>query len=314
MNNDSAGAYIDSEDALGHFGDALGGFAVSLTEELETVHRQAGAAVEHIRGRRESCAVHLQQMEAGLDAEDDSDSLALQVAAIAAAREELERVSAILMAAQRRFARMTETLSRLRPLSEGHIPMARKFLLTKASLLRSYHAVRLDLDGSTDSPPPAGHGGDKNSGGGLISWEDITQVVLPGGFVWVRLDDIALQDELKNVQRPGDFSKVAYDEMRSGAQRFIERVLPVVARGANLATSEHFAELDRAAGVPYEHGLQRVFEAFLGRWTPIYLCRGQTDERFSITNGRHRIKVASDLGWTAVPAQVKDLRLHARGI
>lgn len=314
MNNDSTGAYIESDDDLEHLGDALGGFAVSLTEELATIHRQGEAAVERIRDRQDSCAAYLQQLEAELDTEDESDSLAEKVAAIEAARVELERVTAILTVAQDHFARMTETISRLRPLSEGHIPMARKFLLTKVNLLRSYQAVRLDLDGSTDSPPPAARGDDKNSGGGLSSWEDITQVALPGGFVWVRLDDIALQDELKNVQRPGDFSKVAYDEMRNGAQRFVEHVLPVVSKDASHATSEHFAELDRTAGVTYEHGLQRVFEAFLGRWTPIYLCRGQTDERFSITNGRHRIKVASDLGWTAVPAQVKDLRRYARGI
>ncbi|MCO5067978.1 MAG: hypothetical protein M9910_04715 [Kiritimatiellae bacterium] len=314
MNNDSAGAYIESEDALEHFGAALGGFAVSLTEELATIQRQGGAAVERIRDRRDSCAVHLQRLEAELDAEDESDSVAFQVAAIEAARAELERVTAILMLAEDHLARMNETILRLRPLAEAHIPIARKFLMDKVSLLRSYHAVRLDLDGSTDSTHPAARGDDKNAGGGLPSWEDITQVALPGGFVWVRLDDIALQDELKNVQHPGDFSKVAYDEMRSGAQRFVEHVLPVVAKDPSHATSEHFAELDRAAGVTYEHGLQRVFEAYLGRWTPIYLCRGQTDERFSITNGRHRIKVASDLGWTAVPAQVKDLRRYARGV
>jgi hypothetical protein len=314
MNNDSAGADIESEDALEHFGAALGGFAVSLTDELATIQRQGGSAVERIRDRRDSCADHLQRLEAALDVEDESDSVTFQVAAIEAARAELERVTAILMLAEDHLARMNETILRLRPLAEAHIPIARKFLMDKVSLLRSYHAVRLDLDASTESLTPAARGDGKTDGAGIPSRKDITQVALPGGFVWVRLDEIALKEELKNVQRPGDFSKVAYDEMRSGAQRFIEHVLPIVQKDSSAATSEYFAELDRMVGVPYEHGLQRVFEAFLGRWTPIYLCRGRDDKHFTITNGRHRIKVASDLGWPAIPAQVKDISSHARGI
>jgi len=236
----------------------------------------------------------------------------VQVAEIEAARAELEPVADIFMVAQDRFARMTQTISRLRPLSEGHIPMARKFLMDKVNLLRSYQAVRLDLDGTTDPPSQIARGDAKSSGRGLSSWADITQVALPGGFVWVRLNEIALKDELKNVRDAGDFSKVAYDEMKIGAQHFIEHVLPFVHKDKSVATSEYFAELDRKAGVSYADGTQRVFEAFLGRWSPIYLCRGPEGGQYTVTNGRHRIKVASDLGWLAVPAQVKDVSNHAR--
>jgi hypothetical protein len=253
-------------------------------------------------------------MEAELDAEDDSDSLAVQVAAIEAAREELERVTAILMVAQDHFSRMTETMSLIRPLSESRIPMARQFLMNKVGLLRSYQAVRLDLDGSPDTPLATARNDVTTPGLGLSSWEDITQVALPGGFVWVRLDEIALDEELIHVRDASDFSKVAYDEMKIGAQRFVDHVLPLVHQDKSVATSEYFAELDRKGSVPFADGMQRVFDAFLGRWSPIYLCRGSEGGKYTISNGRHRIKIASDLGWLAVPAQVKDVRNHARNV
>jgi hypothetical protein len=95
---------------------------------------------------------------------------------------------------------------------------------------------------------------------------------------------------------------------------FIPKQQNVSNLNQDVTTSEYFAELDRKGSVPFADGMQRVFDAFLGRWSPIYLCRGSEGGKYTISNGRHRIKIASDLGWLAVPAQVKDVRNHARNV
>jgi hypothetical protein len=71
--------------------------------------------------------------------------------------------------------------------------------------------------------------------------------------------------------------------------------------------ADYFANCDAKTGATYTEGLLHVYEAFFGD-DPIYLTRGQKDEKFSITNGRHRIKAALDAGWTAVPAKTSDLK------
>ena len=56
-----------------------------------------------------------------------------------------------------------------------------------------------------------------------------------------------------------------------------------------------------------QSGLLRVYEAFFGD-DVIHLGRGRRDKLFGVDSGRHRIKVAMDAGWTAVPVKMSDFR------
>jgi len=312
MTHQNGGAYAQSDDEIEHFASSLESFAGYLTAEMETIRHQGFNCVAVVEQRRDYCIDLVARLEAEVRAAESSDSTSVDSFALARAYAELEQVTTRYSQAQECLEQLNVAVSRLQPLTENVCPLATHYLLGKVDLLRAYHAVRLDTEASTSSqvqlPPVRAVDSAKE----LNTWQEITQITLPSGFAWIRLDNIALKEELKNVQSADDFNKVAYDEMKSGAQRFISQVLPIVQKDKTLATSEYFAELDRKAGLPYEDGDQRVFDAFLGVWSPIYLSRGADGGQFSITNGRHRIKVAVDLGWPAIPAQVKDLSNRAK--
>jgi hypothetical protein len=103
------------------------------------------------------------------------------------------------------------------------------------------------------------------------------------------------------VQDQAAYEKVPYQEMRRGFDALRNDLLPALS-GDNLGAAEVFARRDAEAGVSYEHGLQRVYDAFFGN-DPIYLSRGADTELCTVTSGRHRIKAAIDAGWTAVPVK-----------
>ena len=133
---------------------------------------------------------------------------------------------------------------------------------------------------------------------------DPTVFSLPPGYNWVPISEIDTAGELAELQSAEAFEKVPYGEMRRGFDALAKEILPAISNNTNPATPDLFASRDSMAGVTYEHGLQRVYEAFFGD-DPIYLSR-RGSGKFSVTNGRHRIKVAVDVGWSAVPAKTRD--------
>jgi hypothetical protein len=116
-------------------------------------------------------------------------------------------------------------------------------------------------------------------------------------LVEVPLDRIDTSDS--GVKGPESFSKVPYATMRNGVQRLDEVVLPAVRRGAD---SAYFAHMDARLGLDYEHGYQRVYEAFFG--SDSLRLDARTGGDFGVTNGFHRIHVARELGLSSLPAHV----------
>ena len=80
------------------------------------------------------------------------------------------------------------------------------------------------------------------------------------------------------------------------------QVLPFLARNPG-ADAEVFRELDGYTEDRKPKARQKTYEAFFGA-QPIILAGPLSDGTFSVTSGRHRIKVARDMGWSAVPARV----------
>jgi hypothetical protein len=94
--------------------------------------------------------------------------------------------------------------------------------------------------------------------------------------------------------------------MRLGLVDLRKKVLPQL-QGERQWSRLDFWQQDQCMGFSAESGLTRVYDAFFGA-DSIYLERGRRDDLFSIQNGRHRIKVAMDLGWKMIPVRAKDLR------
>lgn len=121
------------------------------------------------------------------------------------------------------------------------------------------------------------------------------------GIKGIRVADVDAR-ELEHVQDPSDFHKTRHDEMVDGFEKLDEVVDPALERGAD---SDYFRELDQRQGLDYEHGYQRVYEAFYGDSS----VRVEKDgDVYRVINGAHRLSVARELGRETVPARVLERR------
>ena len=229
--------------------------------------------------------------------DDDPDDDGSASDELNAAEDELrgiERLNAQVAAAYEAYQ---SEVRRFRAFASCEGMRAVSDLGTRIEHLQAYHARKIDFeraDVGTSAPV-------------IDSSEAKTaSVPLPRGFQWVDLSDIEVARDLRDIQGREAFLKTDYETMSRGLQSLQSEILPRLASAGTVAR-DLFADLDRAADRTYEQGLQRVYEAFFGDQDYIYLERGRDAEKFSIVNGRHRIKVAQDLGWDQIPAQVKDL-------
>lgn len=84
------------------------------------------------------------------------------------------------------------------------------------------------------------------------------------------------------------------------ATREYQAMRPLIDEGY---TGEDFADRDRAAGLDYEHGQQRIYDLFHGS-SPIHVTKD--GDQYDIIDGRHRIFAAKELGMESIPAHVKE--------
>jgi hypothetical protein len=132
---------------------------------------------------------------------------------------------------------------------------------------------------------------------------------LPSGLTWVSIDWV----DPSNLPTEADFRKgVTYAEMREGFQRMWREIIPLLIANpaANRATFEKFDDahdrrIDRM-GFVHPSSLTHLWDQLLDRrWG--HHIRIEIDEptgQGSIVNGRHRVKVARDIGWHYVPAEL----------
>jgi hypothetical protein len=184
------------------------------------------------------------------------------------------------------------------------------YLKEKMRIVREYSSVRIDeIKVGTYKNP---------SLGGTIQLSNAIETkarpvgicieqALPSGFRWMPLREIDLSNELKGIKTSNDFNKNSYQTMMETAKIFEKEILTIMNKTPEAFHSEFYRIIDEQNGKYYEDGIQRAFEAFLGRGDPIYLSRAKGAPFYEVINGRHRIKVAFDLGWEFIPAVVKDL-------
>lgn len=132
---------------------------------------------------------------------------------------------------------------------------------------------------------------------------------LPGECVWISLSEIDTESELIGTVFDEPGGRRDYNTYKSMMEVLWFEVLPCVKDDPGRGRDKLPSESSGARGMLIA---RHVFDAFFGD-DCIYLERGRQSTKFSIVNGRHRIKMALDLGWAAVPARVKDLRARAGG-
>jgi len=134
---------------------------------------------------------------------------------------------------------------------------------------------------------------------------DLTKYAMPAGYHWIPLEEIRQEEVLSK----NEFRKVDRATMVRGMAALpvvLEQMQGRLALG-RAEISSYFRRLDRQAGRSYEEGLQRVYDAFFGNDDHIRLSRFRGDPFWAITNGRHRIQIARELGWRAIPAVAEEV-------
>lgn len=317
-----AKASVSSSDALEALDMALARFAEGAAASLESVASAVEHAMDRLEERRRYWAEQVRYWQDAYDAADpEEDDLSALAYRVDEAERQLENV-------ERWQGRVEDCLqgyrgqaSRLDELASSRVIEARGFLRKKLELLQDWsgaihHAGQPSAAQATSAAPASVAGAAAGHAGGFRSAAmplapvapDLTAMPLPAGFCWVKLDDIS-PAEMAQLPDEGDFRKVEYGEMRRGFEVLEVDILPRLNAAPQDANADYFWQRDRQQGLDESNGAQRVFNAFFGTTNKehIYLERRKGDRYFSITNGRHRIKVARDLGWQAVPVEAKEV-------
>jgi len=289
-----------------------------LATALAIFSTQAAEAVAAIRAE-----LLRQQAELDRQEEDAQVEVSNRIEAFQYAADDDERESCVyfLAEAQERLSRIRGWQARVREehsaflvhaiqfarLLDQTLPKSQELLNARIGDLRTYGAVQVE-PGVGAAATESASGPVPQPSGEVFSprLTKLTEHRLPEGFVWVPLAEID-EAKLAGVASQDDYRKVPYTTMVTGLRRLAAEILPRINTNPDALDRDAFRHLDETARESYEDGLQRIYEAFFCE-DFVYLERQRGQEKFEITNGRHRIRVAQDLGWEAIPARVKDLR------
>lgn len=293
-------------EAIAEFETALGRFAQASLEKIKMAEMAIGRIADQLERRRSELRHEISRLQGAISAADEEEDTSWEERRLEEAQRELSNVQKWQRKIEECVQQYKREAQRMQELSTATTTEARTYLRGLLADLSAYFALQKDGFG-VSIVSNAGLVGIAANGEDARSQPfDPTSFSLPPGYCWVHVTDIDTKRELAEVQNDGAFQKVPYDEMRRGFDALRDEVLPAINDTANQVSANTFASRDAIAGVPYECGLQRVYDAFFGD-DPIYLSRGRDANKFSVTSGRHRIRTAIDAGWTAVPAKISDL-------
>ena len=181
---------------------------------------------------------------------------------------------------------------RLAGLLNEELPKATGQLARKVAILRTYtHMAPPTMSDSISIATPV-------SAETLPRQTDASSV--PASVVDVQPVPVSQihMDDMKHINGPEDFHKASYEDMVEGFRKLQEVVQPAVEEGHDV---DYFRDLDQRLGLDYEHGYQRIFEAFYGDSAIRLEKIGQV---YRVINGVHRLWVAKQLHIQRVPARV----------
>ena len=288
---------------LGDLSLALGKFKGETQDALKSAGIEIRQTLEWLQSRVQYWRRQVELWEEEVDRlrqdlarcrEDEDNDCGGYEEEVAEARRRLQDAHENLQIAHQ-WMRRVETVAqqyhikarRLYQLTTNHTDAARTILAGKRAELERYAIMASSGAGETLSSNSSRVSGSTTSSS--KKWVEL-------GMVDVSLDAIDLSDSW--VKGTGDFHKVPYGTMVEGVRNFKGIVQPAVKQGAN---GDYFSEMDRRAGLDYEHGYRRLYDAFYGS-EPIRL--NKMGDRYTVTGGYHRLMVARELGLETIPASV----------
>lgn len=297
MSATSPAAKVGNEDLIAKFHEALTRFASVALDEVAMVRQQFQQRCEQVEDRARECEHEHDEV---LFATDDSDAGSdLNVGE--GSGESEARLEALLEAVSR-VRDFRDAFDRTALCAEGvlggNVQSHLAYLGAQVEELLSSASVQVP-------------GAERSAAGDCPRGTTPASERLPAGCVWIQLTEIDAQAELIGTSFDDGRGRLSYQSYKALLDRLRDDVLPRLSQ-SGAGDGDLFTALDRASGADTSSGLRRVYDVFFGE-DCIYLQRGRQAAKFSIVNGRHRIKVALDLGWPAVPARVKDLRNRPEG-
>ncbi len=271
---------------------------------LERAGVEVQRAVERWAAKRAEAQRELAAARRALsacEADPRPHSCAAEAAARAAAEKRLASAEDNLAAARRCQGRLRAATVKFRREAavyrgrlDRELAAAAAFLGGLAAAADAYAGSSLGGGGSAAAFAAAAHSGGNPAAPAppTVGSTDLAEVPL---------DRIDLGDS--GVSGPESFRKTTYATMREGTQRLDEVVLPAVRDGAD---GDYFARLDRERGLDYEHGYQRIYDAFFGDES--LRLDARADGAYGVTNGYHRIFVALEMGLRTLPARISRRR------
>lgn len=299
---------------------------LQLRGELLRFREATSGIVPAIRLRAQRAKEEIRQQLRRLD--DEIDTLSDQIRFsdddddAYNARRELENARADRDLLRDRLRRLTQAASRHDAAStswtatlSSAIPAAAAFLAQKHSEAMAY------LQTVSEGMPGGGSGLSQSSLSGgtaeiqaprpVDSFSDPVHAAdpadlppLPGGFVWIPITSINVSE----LPSTADYLKVGYGTMQDGLNRLWTELIPMVQQGADRSALQAFDEAHGRydpMGFVHPESLAHLWDQFLERSFHNHIrVTFETEQgRWSVDNGRHRIKAAQDLGWKYVPGE-----------
>ncbi len=297
--------HVSSIAAFREFAVRYKRFAQAVLEILEKAEADFRRRWEILEERYRLQQRRVAELRRRLEETDDEEERRYYENLLAEAEEDLQEMRRQMGQVREQYEAYRHHAQRIRELANQLTPKAVAFLDGRASELEAYVAVAIPgteagpvTPSTTASPPET-----SASAPASPAAPDITRYALPPGFEWVPLDEIAMDD----LPEDTEFHKASREEMLAGMSK-LPQVLELLQDRLDQSRTDntlYFWRLDRQAGRSYREGLQGAYEAFFGS-EPIRLERSAEGGRWRITNGRHRVKLAKELRWSAVPASVSD--------
>lgn len=294
------GSMIVSPEALTRLKEALLRYRTRTNTMMSEVTSDLSRRLKRLEVARDEAQREVRRFQRDLsDCDEDDDSGQAQ-SDLDAAEERLKRIDHWI-------GQVVDALPQFKRANQGaqtlvtRLPRTVSFLEGKLTQFMDYANVQMPKysarggNSTTAGPSATAIVGDVTSD----HLKNLPDVALPAGYQWVKLDAISRRDDL----RPDEsFHKASEEDVKKGFYLLKNEILPALDEDRTLP-SDHFGNLDRGAGRSYAEGIQRVYDAFFGG-DCIALDRGLGDGKYGVTNGRHRLHIARDLGWEAVPVKI----------
>lgn len=239
------------------------------------------------------------RMAASADEDDDG-----------AAQAAVEEAEAQLRASRRAIDNAVSALARMQRAASTAGTAANQFgrrgveyLATKIGELRAYTFLTPGRAVAAAAAAASGGGVSPASAAATLeppTYEQLKAFPLPLGWRWVKLDEI---DSTLQLGDRLDFKDGQRDWLISAYQRLLSDVLPMIDRNHG-AARDRVVRDDYARGIYDTSGKSGCFDTFFQTGEPIHLQRGRHG-LWVIDGGRHRIEIARQLGWPAVPARTQ---------